>query len=81
MAVPDISGIKDALTAAARRYIYPINRKSALYLYAQANNLGDFLSAEFPLRHAGVEYRGQVFEKGIVFIRHDGTGSVSHVPL
>jgi len=78
---PDMSGIKDALTSAARQYIYPINRKSALCLYAQANNLGDFLSAEFPLRHEGIEYRGQVFEKGIVFMRYDGSGSVLHVPL
>jgi hypothetical protein len=80
-APPDMSSIKNSLTAAARRYIYPINRKSVLYLYAQANNLGDFLSAEFPLRNEGIEYRGQVFEKGIVFMRYDGTGSVLHVPL
>ncbi|MFC1976539.1 hypothetical protein ACFLXQ_09085, partial [Chloroflexota bacterium] len=63
------------------RYILPINRQSAMYQYAQTLNLGGFLSAQFPLRYQGVEYRGQVFERGIVFIRADGVGEVSHVGL
>jgi hypothetical protein len=73
--------IKDALMAAARQYIFPINRNSDLYQYARTNNLGDFISAEFPLRHQGVEYRAQVFEKGIVYVKVDRSGPVMHVEL
>ncbi len=80
-AKPKPEVLKESLKAAARRYILPVNRNSALYEYARANNLGDFISAEFPLCHHQVEYRGQVFEKGIVFVRADGTGSIAHVPL
>jgi hypothetical protein len=78
---PDTSAIGESLRAAARRYILPINRNSAMYQYAQANNLGDFISAEFPLRHEGIEYRGQVFEKGIVYVKADGSGVITHIAL
>ena len=73
--------MKDVLMAASRQYIIPVNRNSALYQYARTNNLGDFLSAEFPASHAGVEYTAQVFERGIVYTRADGAGSVAHVAL
>jgi hypothetical protein len=76
--VPDL---KDALMAASRQYIIPINRNSDLYRYAQANNLGEFLSAEFPLQHQGEQYRAQVFENGIVYIKADGSGAVAHIAL
>ncbi|MFC1976537.1 hypothetical protein ACFLXQ_09075, partial [Chloroflexota bacterium] len=71
--------LKDALMAASRQYIIPVNRNSAMYQYAQANNLGEFLSSEFPVRHQETEYRAQVFEKGIVYMKSDGSGAVTHV--
>jgi hypothetical protein len=74
--VPDL---KDALMTASRQYIIPVNRSSDLYRYAQTNSLGEFLSAEFPLQHQGVEYRAQVYDKGIVYIKADGSGGVMHV--
>jgi hypothetical protein len=73
--------LKDALIVASRQYIIPVNRNSDLYQYAQANNLGDFLSAEFPVRHQEAEYRAQVFEKGLVYVPSDGSGGVTHVGL
>jgi hypothetical protein len=73
--------LKDALMAAARQYIVPVNRNSDLYQYARANNLGDFLSAEFPVRYQEVEYRAQVFEDGIVYVKADGSGAIMHVVL
>jgi hypothetical protein len=73
--------LKDALMAAARQYIIPVNRNSDLYQYARANNLGDFLSAEFPLRFQEATYRAQVFEKGVVYVKADGSGAVMHVEL
>ncbi|MBN1218711.1 MAG: hypothetical protein JXM69_07275 [Anaerolineae bacterium] len=75
------SELKDALVAASRQYIIPVNRNSDLYQYAQANKLGEFLSAEFPLRHQEVEYRAQVFEKGIVYVKADGSGGLTHIEL
>ncbi|MBN1993587.1 MAG: hypothetical protein JW953_12880 [Anaerolineae bacterium] len=73
--------LKDALIAAARQYIIPVNRNSALYQHAQAHHLGEFLSSEFPLRHRGVEYRAQVFEKGIVYVKADEAGPVREIEL
>ncbi len=75
------SDLKDALVAASRQYIIPINRNSELYRHARANSLGDFLSAEFPLEYQGVEYRAQVYEKGIVYVKADGSGDIDYVEL
>ncbi len=76
-----VTDLKDELLAASRQYIIPVNRTSALYQYAQANNLGDFLSAEFPLRHQDIDYQAQVFERGIVYVKLAGAGTVMHFPL
>ena len=64
---------------AARQYIIPVNRQSGLYQYAHTNNLGQFLSAEFPVQYQGVEYRAQVFERGIAYNRAGDPGSVKHI--
>jgi hypothetical protein len=76
--VPDL---KEALVAASRQYIIPINRNSDLYKYAQANSLGEFLSAEFSLQHQSGQYRAQVYEKGIVYVRADGSAAIAHIAL
>ena len=72
-------GLKDALMAAARQYVIPINRLSRLYQYARSKNLGEFLSAEFPLRHQGAEYQLQVFERGIVYMDKANPNVVKHI--
>ena len=69
----------DALMLASHHYIIPVSRRSRLYRYAQANNLGQFLSAEFPLQHQGVEYQAQVFEKGIAYFALNHPETVRHV--
>jgi hypothetical protein len=66
---------------AGSKYLIPVNRRSSLYQYAQANNLGQFLSAEFPVQHQGVDYRAQVFEWGITYYSVDAPESVKHIPF
>ena len=73
--------LADALFAASHQYITPVNRNSALFQYARGQNLGDFLSAEFSLQHQGSEYRAQVFERGIVYVRVNQPDIITHITL
>jgi hypothetical protein len=80
-AVDKTVNFKEALIQAARPYSLPINRSSVLYQYARKKRLGDFMSAEFSWQYQDVEYRVQVFEKGLVYIRADETGPAGHIKL
>jgi hypothetical protein len=73
----DAPDLKKAFMAALQAYLIPVNRNSAFHQYAQANNLGEFLSAEFSVTHQGVEYRAQVFERGIVYAKAEAP---KHLP-
>ncbi len=69
----------EALIEAARRYTIPVNRRSRLYQYAQANNLGQFLSTEFTVPHQGRNYRAQLFERGIAYFDIATPEPVRHI--
>ena len=47
----------------------PINDTAALYRYAQQNNLGYPQTDEFQFSFQGVQYLGQVFNLGIVYVQ------------
>ncbi len=72
--------LEEAILRAAGQYIIPVNRQSRLYQYAQMNNLGQFLSAEFPVQYQGSQYRVQVFAGGFVYLEA-GHDLVKHIPF
>ncbi|MCB9106069.1 MAG: hypothetical protein H6633_17770 [Anaerolineales bacterium] len=74
--VNNAENLSAALLLASSEYVIPVNRASALYQYAQTKSLGQYLSAEFPIQYKGVDYRAQVFERGIVYVRLDRSGVV-----
>ncbi|MGB8648218.1 MAG: peptidoglycan recognition family protein [Anaerolineae bacterium] len=57
-----------AIQAALQQIWMPINTGSALYKYAQANNLGCPQTDEFPF-NAGDDYVGQVYVGGFVYVK------------
>ena len=77
----DLTALKAALIATSSQYIIPINRLSALYKYAKSQKLGEFLSAEFSVTCDDVDYRAQVFEKGIAYFAVDNPENIDHITV
>lgn len=68
-----------AIIAARRLNWMPIDDQAALYLFAQANNLGYPQTDEFPVPFNNVTYIAQVFNLGIVYVKQDDWGNVKWV--
>lgn len=67
---PPKMSLDQAAVAAALKYLWmPIDTKSALYQFAQANNLGYPQTDEFRFTYAGDLYVGQVYNLGIVYLK------------
>ncbi len=71
------SGLAAAIQAAAQNLtILPINTGSALYLFAQEQNLGCPQTDEFSFDAIGTTFIGQVYSLGIVFVQQGDWGNV-----
>jgi hypothetical protein len=79
--VKEKAALAAALRQAAGQHLIPLDRQAALYQYAQTQRLGQFLSAEFSLTWAGIDYRAQLFEKGLVYLDPADPQSISHFTL
>jgi hypothetical protein len=68
--VPPQITLEQAVLAAALKYLWmPIDLESALYQFAQANNLGFPQTDEFRFAFGGDTYVGQVYNLGIVYLK------------
>lgn len=65
---------------AARARIIPLNPNAPLYRYAREHNLGERLSVEFMILHAGVPYTAQAFERAVVYAPTGRWDQIDHVP-
>jgi hypothetical protein len=76
---PDETALFTALRTAADQQRLALHRDSTLYRYAQAQQLGDFLSVEFPVWLQDVEYRAQLFEQAIVYFKASEPNVIRHL--
>jgi hypothetical protein len=59
--------LEETIIRDAEGWIIPLNKDAAFWKYAQAHNLGERLTAEFDITYDGIQYRYQVYERGIVY--------------
>jgi hypothetical protein len=71
--------LRRAVLEAADSHSIPANPDSALYKYARQHNLGEPVSLEFTLDHAGVTYTAQVYAKGVVYAPAERPDQVAHI--
>jgi ribosomal protein S12 methylthiotransferase accessory factor YcaO len=71
--------LRRAVLEAAESRSIPANPDSALYKYARQHNLGEPVSLEFTLDHAGVSYTAQVYTKGVVYAPTGQPDQVAHI--
>jgi hypothetical protein len=71
--------LRQAVLEAAESRSIPANPDSALYKYARQHNLGEPVSLEFTLDHAGVSYTAQVYTKGVVYAPTGRPDPVAHI--
>ena len=72
--------LEQAILQAARARIIPLNPNAPLYRYAREHNLGERLSVEFMILHAGVPYTAQAFERAVVYAPTGRWDQIDHVP-
>ena len=63
----DLQALEDAIGLAGQPLIIPLNRETLFYKYAQTQGLGERLTDEYEVEHAGRRYRAQIYEHGIVY--------------
>lgn len=74
------SSVEQAAIAAAKKLKWmPINDQSALYKFAQDNNLGYPQTDEFEFTFNNVKYVGQVYNLGIVYVKQGDWGNCKWV--
>ena len=71
--------LRQAVLEAAWLHSIPANPDSTLYKYARQHDLGEPVSLEFTVEHAGVSYTAQVFAKGTVYAPVNQPDLVAHV--
>jgi hypothetical protein len=77
---PPPDPVATAVATEAKKFTWmPINTDAALYKFAQANNLGYPQTDEFTFTHDNADYLGQVFNRGIVFVKKGDWGNVQWV--
>lgn len=72
--------LAEALAAAGQPRIIPLNKAAMFYKFARANDLGERLTAEYDIEHAGQPYRAQVYERGIVYAPIGRWDEVAFIP-
>ena len=71
--------LRQAVLEAAESHSIPANPDSALYKYARQHALGEPVSLEFTLEHAGATYTAQVYAKGVVYASTERPDQVAHI--
>lgn len=67
---PVPASLEDTVRQAARKLTWmPLNSAAALYLFGEQQKLGYPQTDEFPFTFEGVEYVGQVWNLGIVYVK------------
>lgn len=77
-----LTGLEQAVLdrANAAKPWMPVNNTAALWKFAQANGLQDQQTDEIPFTYNGAAYIGQVFNKGIVYVKVGDWGNIKFVP-
>jgi hypothetical protein len=75
-----VTDLKQTATSAAQNQIWmPVNDRTALYKFAQANALGCPQTDEFEFTFNSDAYMGQVFTLGIVYVKKGDWGNVQWI--
>lgn len=59
--------LEDTIALVGQSLIIPLNPDAMFYKFAREKGLGERLTREYDVEHAGKMYRAQVYERGIVY--------------
>lgn len=65
--ITPLESLEQALSAAGKPLIMPLDREASLYKAAKKKRLGERLTPEYEVKHAGKTYVAQLYEKGLVY--------------
>ena len=75
-----LAALRKAALNAAKPHIIPLDPSTLFHQYARQHDLGERLSTEFGFEHAGVQFIGQAFAKGVVYAPTKAPHQIEYVP-